>query len=171
MRAAHSWFGPDGQCASIVGSGGLFREKGLRGPIAAHPRSDRCVQQVASEEDRAFSRDLLKRAASAGTALLRACAASNHAVASFDHPLRPETAHCQSLISHSRLAISLSCASGLGGLSSWSKKYTPLTFATSGEVASHTRVSAPFSGLRATVAGALLWLCCTCVARVCSAAR
>jgi hypothetical protein len=42
----------------------------------------------------------------------------------------------------------VSCAAGLGGLCSWSKKYTPLTFATSGEVASHTRVSAPFSGLR-----------------------
>jgi len=28
--------------------------------------------------------------------------------------------------------------------------YAPLTFATSGEVASHTRVSAPFSGLRAS---------------------
>src|SRR5262245_55063721 len=64
--------------------------------------------------------------------------------------LRPETAHCCSLISHSRPAVSLSCASGLGGLCSWSKKYTPLTFATSGEVASHTRVSAPFSGLRDT---------------------
>jgi hypothetical protein len=32
--------------------------------------------------------------------------------------LRPETAHCRSLISHSRLAVSLSCASGLGGLCS-----------------------------------------------------
>src|SRR5262249_10420726 len=65
-------------------------------------------------------------------------------------PLRPETAHCRSLSSHSHPAVSLSCASGLGGLCSWSKKYTPLTFATSGEVASHTRVSAPFSGLRDT---------------------
>src|SRR5215510_12220232 len=64
--------------------------------------------------------------------------------------LRPETAHCRSLISHSRPAVSVSCASGLGGLCSWSKKYPPLTFATSGEVASHTRVSAPFSGLRDT---------------------
>jgi tetratricopeptide (TPR) repeat protein len=64
--------------------------------------------------------------------------------------LRPETAHCRSLISHSRPAVSMSCASGLGGLCSWSEKYTPLTFATSGEVASHTRVSAPFSGLRDT---------------------
>src|SRR5262245_26355519 len=62
---------------------------------------------------------------------------------------RSETTHCRSLISHSRLAVSLSCASGLGGICSWSKKYTPLTFATSGEVASHTRVLAPFSGLRA----------------------
>ena len=58
--------------------------------------------------------------------------------------------HCRSLISHSRLAVPVSCASGLGSLCSWSKKYTPLTFATSGEVASHTRVSAPFSGLRDT---------------------
>src|SRR5262249_44763035 len=64
--------------------------------------------------------------------------------------LRPETAHCRSLISHNRRAVFASCASGLGGLCSWSKKYTPLTFATSGEVASHTRVSAPFSGLRDT---------------------
>jgi len=32
------------------------------GTIAAHPRGDRCVQQVACEEDRAFSRDLLKQA-------------------------------------------------------------------------------------------------------------
>src|SRR5262249_31236879 len=65
-------------------------------------------------------------------------------------PLRPETAHCHLLISHSRRAVSVSCASGLGGLCSWSEKYPPLTFATSGEVASHTRVSAPFSGLRDT---------------------
>jgi hypothetical protein len=64
--------------------------------------------------------------------------------------LRPATAHCRSLISHNRPAVFVSCASGLGGLRSWSKKYTPLTFATSGEVASHTRVSAPFSGLRDT---------------------
>src|SRR6516162_7687711 len=63
---------------------------------------------------------------------------------------RPETVHCRSLISHSRRAVSVSCASGLGDLCSWSEKYTPLTFATSGEVASHTRVSAPFSGLRDT---------------------
>src|SRR6476469_3222119 len=58
------------------------------------------------------------------------------------------SAHCRSLISHSRPAVSVSCAAGLVGLCSWSKKYAPLTFATSGEVASHTRVSAPFSGLR-----------------------
>jgi hypothetical protein len=32
--------------------------------------------------------------------------------------LRPETAHCRSLISHSRLAVSLSCASGLGRICS-----------------------------------------------------
>src|SRR5262245_65600420 len=61
--------------------------------------------------------------------------------------LRPETAHCRSLIFHNRPAVFVSCASGLGGLCSWSKKYTPLTFATSGDVASHTRGSAPFSGL------------------------
>src|SRR5262245_28755280 len=64
--------------------------------------------------------------------------------------LRPETAHCRSLISHNRPAVFVSCASGLGSLCSWSKKYTLLTFATWGEVASHTSVSAPFSGLRAT---------------------
>src|SRR5262249_4255410 len=61
MRAAHSRFGPSGQCASLAGSRGLFREKGLQGSVAAHPRGDWCVQQVAREEDRAFSRDLLKR--------------------------------------------------------------------------------------------------------------
>jgi hypothetical protein len=60
--------------------------------------------------------------------------------------LRPETAHCRSLISHNRPAVFVSCASGLGGLCSWSKKYTPLTFATSGEVASHTRVLRPSPG-------------------------
>src|SRR5262249_34232437 len=64
--------------------------------------------------------------------------------------LRLETAHCRSLISHSRPAVSVSCASGLGGLCSWSKKYTPLTFAASGGVASHASVSAPFSGPRGT---------------------
>ena len=36
--------------------------------------------------------------------------------------LRPETVHCRSLISHSRRAVSVSCASGLGDLCSWSKK-------------------------------------------------
>jgi hypothetical protein len=47
--------------------------------------------------------------------------------------LRRETAHCRSLISHSRPAVSVSCASGLGGFCCWSKKYTPLTFATGRE--------------------------------------
>ena len=42
------------------GSGGLFREEGLQGSIAAHPRGDWCVQQVACKENRALSRDLLK---------------------------------------------------------------------------------------------------------------
>jgi len=60
MRAAHSRLGPDGQCASIAGVG-LFREEGLQGSTAVHPRGDPGVQQVACEEDRAFSRDLLKR--------------------------------------------------------------------------------------------------------------
>src|SRR6476659_6981355 len=64
--------------------------------------------------------------------------------------LGSSAAHCRLLISHSRPAVSMSCASGLGGLCSWSKKYAPLTFATCGAVTSHTRVSAPFSGLRAT---------------------
>src|SRR5262249_1782225 len=61
MRAAHSRFGPSGQCSSLAGSRGLFRQEGLQGSVAAHPRGDRCVQQVTCEEDRAFSRDLLKR--------------------------------------------------------------------------------------------------------------
>src|SRR5258708_10472755 len=70
MREAHSRLGPDGQCASLAGSRGFFRKKGLRGSVAAHPRGDWCVQPVACKEDRAFPRDLLKRAASAG---LRCC--------------------------------------------------------------------------------------------------
>jgi hypothetical protein len=37
MRAAHSGLGSDRQCASIAGSRGVFREKGLHGAIAAHP--------------------------------------------------------------------------------------------------------------------------------------
>src|SRR6516225_2403633 len=61
MRAARSRLWPDGQCASLAGSQGLFREEGLQGSVAAHPRGDWCVQQVACKEDRAFSRDLLKR--------------------------------------------------------------------------------------------------------------
>src|SRR5712664_1590278 len=62
MRAAHSWLGPDGQCASIAGSRGVFCEKGLHGPVAADPQGDSCVQQLACEEDRSFSRYLLNRA-------------------------------------------------------------------------------------------------------------
>src|SRR5262249_7998241 len=61
MRAAHSRLRPDGQCASLAGSRGLFRKEGLQGSVAAHPRGDWCIQQVAYKEDRAFSRDLLKR--------------------------------------------------------------------------------------------------------------
>jgi hypothetical protein len=38
----------------------LFREKGLQGLVAANSRGDPCVQQITCEEDRAFSRDLLK---------------------------------------------------------------------------------------------------------------
>ena len=34
-RAAHSRHGPDGQCASIAGSGGLFCENALQSIIAA----------------------------------------------------------------------------------------------------------------------------------------
>src|SRR6266481_9117349 len=62
MRAANSWLGPDGQCASIAGSGGVFCEKGLRGPVAADPQGDSYVQQLTCEEDRPFSRYLLNRA-------------------------------------------------------------------------------------------------------------
>jgi hypothetical protein len=50
----------------------LISRKGLQGGIAAHPRGDRCVQQVACEEDWAFSRDLLKR-----TGAGRDCAAAD----------------------------------------------------------------------------------------------
>src|SRR5882724_9327941 len=62
MRAAHSWLGPDGQCASIAGSRGAFCEKGLHGPVAADPQSNSCIQQLAGEEDRPFSRYLLNPA-------------------------------------------------------------------------------------------------------------
>src|SRR6266436_3499090 len=62
MRAAHSWLGPDGQCASIAGSRGVFCEKGLHGPVAADPQGDSYVQQLACQEDRPFSRYLLNRA-------------------------------------------------------------------------------------------------------------
>ena len=53
-------------CASIAGSGGLFCENALQSIIAAHPRSDPGVQQVKCKEDRAFSRDLLKRVGGQG---------------------------------------------------------------------------------------------------------
>src|SRR5258708_2081143 len=62
MRAANSWLGPDGQCATIAGSCGIFCEKGLHGPVAADPQGNSYVQQLACEEDRPFSRYLLNRA-------------------------------------------------------------------------------------------------------------
>src|SRR6266478_5805061 len=62
MPATNSWLGPDGQCASIAGSRGVFCEKGLHGRVAADPQGDSYVQQLASEEDRPFSRYLLNRA-------------------------------------------------------------------------------------------------------------
>src|SRR5712671_91234 len=62
MPATNSWLGPDGQCASIAGSRGVFCEKGLRGPVAPDPQGDSYVQQLACEEDRPFSRYLLNRA-------------------------------------------------------------------------------------------------------------
>src|SRR5882724_13238077 len=62
MRAAHSWLGPDGQCASIAGSRGVFCKKGLHGPVAADPQGDSYVQQLACEEDRPFPHYLLNRA-------------------------------------------------------------------------------------------------------------
>src|SRR6266436_4292179 len=68
MRAANSWLGPDGQCASIAGSRGVFCEKGLHGPVAADSRGDSHVQQLACEEDRPFSRYLLNRAGRDGAA-------------------------------------------------------------------------------------------------------
>src|SRR5437016_5076089 len=62
MRAANSRLGPDGQCASIAGSRGVFCEKGLHGPVAADPQGDSYVQPLAGEEDRPFSRYLLNPA-------------------------------------------------------------------------------------------------------------
>src|SRR4030088_2914812 len=62
MRAANSWFGPDGQCAPIAGSWDVFCEKGLHGPVAADSQGDSYVQQLACEEDRPLSRYLLNRA-------------------------------------------------------------------------------------------------------------
>jgi hypothetical protein len=50
----------------------LLSRKRLQGIIAAHPRGDQCVQQVAREEDWAFSRDLLKRTGSGRTTALAA---------------------------------------------------------------------------------------------------
>ena len=60
LQPAYCWLGPNGQCASIAGSRGLFREKRLQGPVATDPRRDPGVQQVTFKEDRALSRDLLK---------------------------------------------------------------------------------------------------------------
>src|SRR6266849_7909836 len=62
MRAANSWLGTDGQCASVAGSCGVFCEKGLHGLVTADPQGDSYVQQLACEEDRPFSRYLLNRA-------------------------------------------------------------------------------------------------------------
>src|SRR6266852_4199799 len=73
MRAAHSWLGPDGQCASIAGSRGVFCEKVLYGPVAADPQGDSYVQQRARKEDRPFSRYLLNPAS-------RDCAAADEQV-------------------------------------------------------------------------------------------
>src|SRR5260370_2634439 len=49
-----------------------FSKKGCAVLLQPTPRGDRCVQQVACEEDRAFSRDLLKRAGAG-----RDCAAAD----------------------------------------------------------------------------------------------
>src|SRR5712672_2218185 len=68
MRAANSWFGPDGQCAPIAGSWDVFCKKGLHGPVAADPQGDSYVQQLACEEDRTFSRYLLNRVGRDGAA-------------------------------------------------------------------------------------------------------
>src|SRR5216683_7642237 len=73
MRATNSWLGPDGQCASIAGSRGVFCEKGMHGRVAADPQGDSCVQQLACEEDRPFSRYLLNPAS-------RDCAAADEQV-------------------------------------------------------------------------------------------
>src|SRR6266849_304262 len=77
MRAANSWFGPDGQCAPIAGSCDVFCEKGLHGPVAADPQGDSYVQQLACEKDRPFSCYLLNRAG-------RDCAAAHE-----QKPARP----------------------------------------------------------------------------------
>ena len=63
------WLGPNGQCAPGGGrSPNVFRKERLQSPVAADPRCDPGVQQVTCQEDRAFSRDLLKKAA--GLAIL-----------------------------------------------------------------------------------------------------
>src|SRR5260370_41383146 len=77
MRAANSWLGPDGQCATIAGSRGVFCEKALHGPVAADPQGGSYVQLFACEEDRPFSRYLLNRAG-------RNCAAAHE-----QKPARP----------------------------------------------------------------------------------
>src|ERR1700682_1876664 len=86
MRAANSWFGPDGQCAPIAGSWDVFCEKGLHGPVAADPQGDSYVQQLARKEDRPFSHYLLNRAG-------RDCAAA--------HEQKPESALRRSMVARS----------------------------------------------------------------------
>src|SRR6266853_872659 len=94
MRAANSWLGPDGQCASIAGSRGVFCEKGLRGPVAADPQGDSYVQQLACEEDRPFSRYLLNRAG-------RDCAAAHEQKPA--RPLPSTSAHGRFTLNYGRI--------------------------------------------------------------------
>ena len=70
VQPAYCWLGPNGQCAPIAGSRSLFREKRLQSSVAADPRGDSGVQQVAFKEDRAFPRDLLKQKAARDCAIV-----------------------------------------------------------------------------------------------------
>jgi hypothetical protein len=62
-----------GQMGNVhfAGSRSLSCEKGLQGPVAAHLGGAPSVQQLACEEDRTFSRDLLKRTVLAAAVLRR----------------------------------------------------------------------------------------------------
>jgi hypothetical protein len=83
MQPTHCWLGPNGQCALSPEAQAYFEKKDCK--VLLQPtRCDPGVQQVTCQEDRAFSRDLLKKAA--GLAILSRVA---HPC---DSPLAPDLA-------------------------------------------------------------------------------